>query len=45
MKEDTLKGISFQVEKTECFGLLGPSGAGKSTLQKVLLGLEKKYRG
>ncbi|MGL4798546.1 MAG: ATP-binding cassette domain-containing protein [Cellulosilyticaceae bacterium] len=45
MKEDTLKGISFKVEKTECFGLLGPSGAGKSTLQKVLLGLEKKYRG
>lgn len=45
MKADALKDLSFQVAKGECFGLLGPSGAGKSTLQKVLLGLQKKYRG
>lgn len=45
MKEDILKGLDFQVASGECFGLLGPSGAGKSTLQKVLLGLEKNYRG
>ena len=45
MKEDVLKGLSFEVKEGEIFGLLGPSGAGKSTLQKILLGLLKGYRG
>jgi lipooligosaccharide transport system ATP-binding protein len=29
-------GISFYVERNECFGLLGPNGAGKSTTIKML---------
>ncbi len=45
MKEDVLKGLTFEVQEGEIFGLLGPSGAGKSTLQKILLGLLKGYRG
>lgn len=38
-KEETIKGISFDIKKGEIFGFLGPSGAGKSTTQKLLLKL------
>lgn len=31
-----LKGLSFEVEEGEIFGLIGPDGAGKSTLFKIL---------
>jgi len=31
-----LDGVSFSVEKGECFGLLGPNGAGKTTLLSIL---------
>jgi len=31
-------GISFQVERGECFGLLGPNGAGKSTTIHCVVG-------
>lgn len=44
-KEDTLKGISFQIQDGEIFGLLGPSGVGKSTTQKILIKLLKDYSG
>ena len=44
-KQDTIKGISFDVERGEIFGFLGPSGAGKSTLQKILTGVLRQYRG
>lgn len=43
--EDTIRGISFDVEQGEIFGFLGPSGAGKSTLQKILTGTLREYRG
>lgn len=43
--EDTIKGINFDVEEGEIFGLLGPSGAGKSTTQKILVKLLADYRG
>lgn len=36
--EQALKGISFQVEKGEIFGLLGPSGSGKTTTIKIMTG-------
>ncbi|HOA90594.1 MAG: ABC transporter ATP-binding protein [Bacillota bacterium] len=44
-KEDTIKGISFEVREGEIFGLLGPSGAGKSTTQKILIRLLEDYQG
>ncbi len=34
-----LRGVSFAVERGECFGYLGPNGAGKTTTMKVLTGL------
>ncbi|MUK90337.1 ATP-binding cassette domain-containing protein [Ornithinibacillus sp. L9] len=43
--EDTIKGVTFQVNKGEIFGFLGPSGAGKSTIQKILIGILKGYKG
>ena len=44
-KEDTIKGISFEIKKGEIFGFLGPSGAGKSTTQKILIKILEDYRG
>lgn len=41
----TLKGLNFEIEKSEIFGFLGPSGAGKSTTQNILIGLLKGYAG
>jgi fluoroquinolone transport system ATP-binding protein len=37
--EETIKGLSFEINKGEIFGFLGPSGAGKSTTQKILIKL------
>jgi len=36
---EALKGISFQVNKGECYGLLGHNGAGKSTTMRMIYGL------
>jgi fluoroquinolone transport system ATP-binding protein len=44
-KEDTIKGLDFQVQDGEIFGLLGPSGVGKSTTQKIMVKLLADYRG
>lgn len=44
-REDTLRGISFNIKEGEIFGLLGPSGAGKSTTQKILAKLLEGYSG
>ena len=44
-KDDTIRGISFDVKQGEIFGFLGPSGAGKSTVQKILTGTLRNYRG
>ncbi|AUD62817.1 ATP-binding protein [Tenericutes bacterium MO-XQ] len=44
-KEETIKGISFEIARGEIFGFLGPSGAGKSTTQKILIKLLDQYEG
>ena len=31
-----LDGISFSIQKGECFGFLGPNGAGKTTAMKII---------
>ena len=38
-------GVSFTIERGECFGLLGPNGAGKTTLLSCLEGLKRFERG
>jgi len=38
-------GISFAVEKGECFGLLGPNGAGKTTTIRMLYGYTPRDSG
>ncbi len=38
-------GISFSVEKGECFGLLGPNGAGKTTTIRMLYGYTPRDSG
>lgn len=43
--QTVLKGISFEVEEGEIFGLLGPSGAGKTTLIRLIMGMEKSNEG
>jgi ABC-type multidrug transport system ATPase subunit len=35
-KVEALKGVSFDVEKGEIFGIIGPDGAGKTTLFRIL---------
>ncbi|MCK4797266.1 MAG: ABC transporter ATP-binding protein, partial [Spirochaetes bacterium] len=40
--------LSFEVEKSHCFGILGPNGAGKTTMMKMLYGKVRrnfKYHG
>jgi fluoroquinolone transport system ATP-binding protein len=44
-REETLRGLTFQIDPGEIFGFLGPSGAGKSTTQKILIGLLRGFSG
>lgn len=44
-RENTIRGLSFEIQGGEIFGLLGPSGVGKSTTQKVMVRLLSGYQG
>jgi lipooligosaccharide transport system ATP-binding protein len=33
-----VKGVSFEIPPSTCFGLLGPNGAGKTTIMKMIYG-------
>ncbi len=43
--EDTLRGLNFEIQDGEIFGLLGPSGVGKSTTQRIMVKLLGNYGG
>jgi lipooligosaccharide transport system ATP-binding protein len=38
LDKPAVRGISFEVKQSECFGLLGPNGAGKSTTIQCISG-------
>ncbi len=40
-----LRGVSMQIFKGRCYGLLGPNGSGKSTLFKLIAGLCRITKG
>ncbi len=44
-RHTVVDGISFSLEKGQCFGLLGPNGAGKTTTLRLCLGLTVPDRG
>lgn len=44
-KEDTVKGVTFGIEKGKIASLLGSSGCGKSTLLRLISGLEEPREG
>jgi len=42
---EVVSGVSFAVERGQCFGLLGPNGAGKTTTLRLCLGLTEPNSG
>ncbi|MEM2662316.1 MAG: ATP-binding cassette domain-containing protein, partial [Metallosphaera sp.] len=44
-RKEILRGLSFDVEEGEVFGIIGPNGAGKTTTLRVLSGIITSYSG
>ncbi len=44
-EENTIRGLDFEIEDGEIFGLLGPSGVGKTTTQKIMVKMLGQYGG
>jgi len=42
---EAVRGVSFDVEQGEIFGILGPNGAGKTSILECLLGLRRPDSG
>jgi len=42
---EVLRGVSFEVERSDFFTLLGPSGCGKSTVLNIIAGFEQSTEG
>jgi branched-chain amino acid transport system ATP-binding protein len=42
---DALRGVTFELGRSEVVGLIGPNGAGKSTLVNVLSGFDRPTSG
>ena len=39
-----VRGLSFEVERSTCFGFLGPNGAGKTTMMNMIYGRTMRDR-
>ena len=44
-KQHVLRGVSFEVEKGDFFGVVGRNGSGKSTMLKILAGIYQPDKG
>ncbi len=44
-KVHAVRGVSFSVDKGECFGIVGESGSGKTTVLRALCGLNADWEG
>ena len=44
-KDPILKGLSFELEAGQAYGVVGPSGSGKSTLARAMVGAVAPQRG
>ena len=44
-KVHAVRGVSFSVDKGECFGIVGESGSGKTTILRALCGLSPNWEG
>lgn len=42
---EALKGVDFEVKRSEVMGLVGENGAGKSTMVKIISGFDNGFKG
>ena len=42
---EAVRGVTFEVARGRCLGVVGESGCGKSSLARAILGLEERVTG